>query len=175
MPARNFSVALLSADDSKLHFPYFVDERHPSRAPRAPGNGLTEYVLQSGQPLLTTAGELAVLRHEHRNTRRSDQPAALWLGVPLAHRGRAIGVIAVQDYDNPAAYGEEEKRLLTFVAGQVASAVQRRETGEALQRAEQAISRAFSKTPWKAFTFRASKAVYPRQPGPGADSRLCLP
>jgi PAS domain S-box-containing protein len=136
MSARNFSVALLSADGTALHFPYFVDELQPAPPTRARGFGLTEYVLQSGQPLLTTADELAGLRRDHAQFLPTDQPAPLWLGVPLLIEGRAIGVIAVQDYHDPRAYGEEEKRLLTFVAGQAASAVQRRETGEALQHAE---------------------------------------
>jgi len=136
MSAKNFSVALLSAEDSKLHFPYFVDERHTAPAARDLEYGLTEYVLQSGQPLLTTPGELAVLRHKHPEFVPADPAAPLWLGVPLHIEDRAIGVIAVQDYANLRAYGEEEKRLLIFVGGQVASAVKRRETGEALRRAE---------------------------------------
>ena len=136
MSARNFTVALLSGEDSKLRFPYFADERQPAPETRELGYGLTEYVLQSGQPLLTTPGELAVLRYKHPQFAPPDQPAPLWLGVPLLIEDRAIGVISVQDYHNPRAYGEEEKRLLTFVAGQVASAVKRRETAEALRRAE---------------------------------------
>jgi len=135
MSAKNFSVALLSADGTTLHFPYFVDEKLPAPEDRKLGFGLVEYVLQSGQPLLTTAGEIAILPKEHVPA-LTDQPAPLWLGVPLLIDGRAIGVIAIQDYHDAKAYGDEEKRLLTFVAGQAASAVHRRETDEALQRAE---------------------------------------
>ena len=136
MSARNISVALLNADGLTLHFPYFVDEKQSAPEPRPMGFGLVEYVLQSGQPLLTSEAELAVLGREHALFMPAPQPAALWLGVPLLIEGKAIGVIAVQDYHNPKAYGEEEKRLLTFVAGQAASAVQRRRTGEALRHAE---------------------------------------
>jgi PAS domain S-box-containing protein len=136
MSARNFSVALLSGDGAALQFPYFVDERQPAPESKKLGFGFTEYVLLSGQPFLSTEAELAGLRSEHAPFAPVDHPAALWLGVPLLIEGRAIGVIAVQDYLNPNAYGEEEKRLLMFVAGQAASAVQRRETAEALRRAE---------------------------------------
>lgn len=136
MAARNFSVALLGGDGTTLHFPYFVDEWQPAPATRRQGFGLTEYVLFSGQPLLTTEHEMAVLRREHAQFVPEGELAPLWLGVPLMIDGRAIGVIAVQDYYDTKAYGEEEKRLLTYVAGQTASAVLRRETGEALQRAE---------------------------------------
>ena len=42
MPAKNFYVALLSADGSELQFPYFVDEHVPPPEPRPLGNGFTE-------------------------------------------------------------------------------------------------------------------------------------
>lgn len=136
MPARNLYFALLSADRSLLTFPYFVDESAPAPAARKPGNGLTEYVLDTGRPLLTNADELTVLLREFGRYLPMGKPAALWLGAPLLINGRAIGVIAVQDYHNPRAYGEEEKRLLMFVAEQAATAVHRRQAEEAVRRAE---------------------------------------
>ncbi len=136
LPAHNFYVALLSPDGSLLSFPYFVDQTIPAPPTRKPGFGLTEYVLHTGRAVLTTADELTVLRRDHSAYAPVGKPAALWLGAPLLIEGRAIGVIAVQDYDNPAAYTEEDKRLLTFVASQAAAAVQRRQAEEALQRAE---------------------------------------
>ena len=136
MPARNLYFALLSHDRSLLAFPYFVDERTSAPAPRKPGNGLTELVIDSGQPLLTTADQLTVLLRERGSYKPMGEPAALWLGVPMLINGRAIGVIAVQDYHNGRAYGEEEKRLLMFVAEQAATAVHRRQAEEAVRRAE---------------------------------------
>ncbi len=136
MPARNLYVALLSPDRAEISFPYFVDEGFPAPTPRPPGHGLTEYVLESGQPLLIAADKGTVIEYRGQRYAPIGPPVALWLGVPLLIEGQAIGVIAVQDYRNAQAYGEEEKRLLTFVAGQAASAVRRRQTAEALQRAE---------------------------------------
>jgi len=136
MPGRNFYVALLNADGSMLSFPYFEDETAQAPAPRRPGHGLTEYVLKTGKPLLTTADELTSLLHDDDRYMTIGESAALWLGAPLMIDGRAIGVIAVQDYHNPQAYGPEEKRLLLFVADQTAAAVHRRRS-EALQRESQ--------------------------------------
>jgi PAS domain S-box-containing protein len=136
MPAKNFYVALLNTDGRILSFPYFVDETTEAPPPRVLGYGLTEYVLHSGKPLLTTAEELTVVLREDNRYMPVGAPAALWLGAPLMIDGRAIGVIAVQDYHNPNAYGQEEKRLLAFVADQAAAAVYRRRT-EALQRESQ--------------------------------------
>ena len=136
MPARNLYFALLSPDRSLLTFPYFVDERTSAPAPRKPGTGLTEYVIDTGQPLLTTADQLTVLLRERGTYKPVGEPAALWLGVPMLINGRAIGVIAVQDYHNGRAYGEDEKRLLMFVAEQAATAVHRRQAEDAVRRAE---------------------------------------
>ena len=136
MPARNFYVALLSADGTALSFPYFVDETSPAPATVRPGHGLTEYVLVTARPLLSTADGLTVLEHGGQRFAPVGQSAALWLGAPLIMDGRAIGVIAVQDYHNAKAYGEEEKRLLLFVADQAAAAVHRGQAAEAVQRAE---------------------------------------
>lgn len=136
MPAKNFYIALLSPDGGLLSFPYFVDETAQPPAPRRPGYGLTEYVLHTGNALLTTADELTVVLRDHQRYSPVGEAAALWLGAPLMVDGRAIGVIAVQDYHDAHAYGSEEKRLLLFVADQTAAAVHRRRS-EALQRESQ--------------------------------------
>jgi PAS domain S-box-containing protein len=137
LPARNFYVATLSPDGSLLTFPYYSDETTPPPPARKRGYGLTEYVLHTGRAILTTADELTVLQRDHHQYSPTGKPAALWMGAPLLVEGRAFGVIAVQDYTDPQAYDEEDKRLLTFVASQAAAAVQRRQAEEALQRAEQ--------------------------------------
>ncbi|HDQ71379.1 MAG TPA: GAF domain-containing protein, partial [Chloroflexi bacterium] len=50
--------------------------------------------------------------------------AKSWLGVPLILGERVLGVITVQSYDTPNAYGEREKELLTAIASQTAIALQ---------------------------------------------------
>ena len=136
MPAKNFCVALLNTDGSLLSFPYFIDENSKAPFARRPSYGLTEYVLHTGKPLLTTDEEIAVVLRDHSHYLPTGKPSSLWLGAPLMIDGRAIGVIAVQDYRNLHAYGQEEKRLLAFVADQAAAAVYRRRS-ESLQRESQ--------------------------------------
>ena len=134
--AKNFYVALLSPDRSLLSFPYFVDETAPTPAPRKPGFGLTEYVINTAKPLRTTADELTVILRGDSRYKPTGKPSALWLGAPLVIEGRAIGVITVQDYHNPNAYTEADLQLLNFVAGQAAAAVHRRQAEARLARAE---------------------------------------
>jgi PAS domain S-box-containing protein len=67
----------------------------------------------------------------------SGRQAAIWLGAPLHSHGRAFGVMAVQDYSNPLAYGENEKQILTFVAEQTALAIIRKQAEQALRDSEE--------------------------------------
>jgi PAS domain S-box-containing protein len=136
MPAKNFYVALLSAGGTELSFPYFVDEYVPPPAPRALSNGFTEYVLHTARPALVTAAELPGLLRARGPYQPLDRPAAQRLGAPLLAGGRAIGVIALQDYHQAGAYHEEDLQLLNFVAEQTAVAVQRRQAEAALALAE---------------------------------------
>ena len=147
MSARNFYVALMSQDRSLLTFPYFVDETSPPPPPRKPGRGFTEYVLDTGRALLANAEGLAEIIREDSRYTPLGQPAKLWLGAPLIIDQRTIGVIAVQDYHNATAFGEEEKRLLTFVADQAALAVQRRQADEARRESAEYFTKSFNASP----------------------------
>ena len=54
-------------------------------------------------------------------------------GAPLKAGERTIGVIALQHYSDPKAYGEREKQVLDFVSGQVARTIERKRAEETLQ------------------------------------------
>ncbi|MEY2881716.1 MAG: hypothetical protein RLZZ15_4096 [Verrucomicrobiota bacterium] len=134
--AKNFYVAMLNADRTLLSFPYFVDETSPHPPARPPRNGITEYVIETREPLLGTNEEIIARISGRGAYVPSGRPSAQWLGAPLLIEGRSIGVLAVQDYHNAHAYTEEDKRLLVFVAGQAAAAIYRREATTMLARAE---------------------------------------
>jgi PAS domain S-box-containing protein len=109
----------------------------PPPASRPLRNGFTEYVLHAGRPVRATGAELPELLRSRGEYQPVDRPAAQRIGVPLMVDGRAIGVIALQDYVNASAYDEDDLQLLNFVAEQTAAAVRRREAETALARAEQ--------------------------------------
>lgn len=136
MPARNFYIALVSPDGREVSFPYFVDEIVPTPPARPLANGFTEYVLESGRPLLARADELPDVLSTRGTYHPFERPAALRLGAPLMLGGRAIGMIALQDYENPNAFHADDLRLLNFVAEQTAVALQRRQAEDALKAAE---------------------------------------
>ena len=136
MPARNFYIALLSSDGRELAFPYFVDEIVPPPPPRPLANGFTEYILATGRSVIANASELPGMLSSRGVYHPLDRPAAQRLGAPLMLGGRAVGVIALQDYNNPRAFDEDDLHLLNFVAEQTAVAFQRRQAEDALKAAE---------------------------------------
>ena len=136
MPARNFYVALLDADNCRLVFPYFVDEIDTNFDPKPLGKGLTEYVLRTEEPLLATpevyerllrAGEVELV----------GAPSIDWLGVPLRGAHHTFGALVVQTYEAGVRYGDEEKRILQFVSTQIAHAIERKRAHEALREGEE--------------------------------------
>jgi PAS domain S-box-containing protein len=134
MPARNFYIALLDRESGFLHFPYYVDEVDPPPAPRRGHPGITEYVLRSGRACLANLEEIARLKAAGEYV-QSGSPASIWLGVPLVVRDQSIGVMAVQDHNNPKAFGAEDQQILSFVADQTALAIERKRSEQEIQRA----------------------------------------
>lgn len=63
-------------------------------------------------------------------------PPASWLGVPLTSPYEVIGVLAVQHYEEKDAYSIRDLEFLTSVAGQIALAIDRKRTEEALRKSE---------------------------------------
>jgi PAS domain S-box-containing protein len=153
MPARNFYIALFDPRTQMFSFPYFVDEFDARPEPKQLTSGLTGQVIRSGKPLLVNsrtkiqklASGLAILGQE-RVYMESGTPAAVWLGAPLSIRGQTLGVMAVQDYRNEAAYGEEEMQILSFVAEQTALAIERKRAEENLRDSERRFRALFEST-----------------------------
>ncbi len=132
--AKNFYIATLSDDGTMLDFAYSVDERDQDRTPRKLAAGLTEYVLQTGRPLLANRARIADL--EERDLVKSHGAHAhCWLGVPLMHDDRVAGVLAVQSYSQDILFTERDQDLLTFVSFHIGSSLARKQAQERLMQA----------------------------------------
>ena len=135
MYAKNFYLALYDEKTDLISFPYFVDEEDPQPAPRPPANGLTEYIMRTGQPLLATPAvfEDLIRRGE---VEMIGAPSLDWLGVPLKTGDITFGVLVVQSYTEQRRYGEREKEILIFVSQHVASAIDHKRNQQALRESE---------------------------------------
>lgn len=135
IPARNFYIALYDQTADLISFPYYVDEHDQAWPPQKPGSGLTSHVLRTGRALLATPQVIEEL------TRRGEvqpdgTPGVDWLGVPLRAKGAVVGVMAVQSYDEAVRLTDEHRETLTLLATQVASAIERIQSAQALARSE---------------------------------------
>jgi PAS domain S-box-containing protein len=137
MPAENFFITLYDEKENTLRFPYFKDALdEPYINQLQPGKGLTAYVLRTGESLLCT-------QEVHNDLQARGEvillgvPSAIWLGVPLVTDGKTIGVMVVQHYTDPNAYGKREQHILEFVSSQVAFAITRKQAEEALRNNEE--------------------------------------
>jgi two-component system, cell cycle sensor histidine kinase and response regulator CckA len=133
--ARNFYVALYDPSTELLSFPYFVDEHDPAPTPKKLGRGLTEYLLRTGEPLLATPEVLEEMEDRGDVARRGSRSLD-WMGVPLKVNNHTFGALVVQTYSKNIRYVERDKEILTFVARQLASAVEIKRNEQALRRSE---------------------------------------
>lgn len=137
MPASNFYIALYDEENNLLSFPYSVDEMDPHISDGIPlKKGLTKYVLRKGESLLCNQ-ELHDELERNGDVELVGTPSPIWLGVPLKVDGKTIGVMAVQHYSDPLAYGEREQRILEFVSSQVAIALYKTQAEENLRHSEE--------------------------------------
>ena len=135
MEAANFYIALHGPDRDVLSFPYFVDLVDEPFPPKPLGKGLTEYVLRTGRPLLASPAIFKELVASGQ-VEQIGSDSVDWLGVPLRGRDRTIGVLAVQSYSGKVRYTEEDRNLLVFVSSQIAQAIERKRSEEALRESE---------------------------------------
>ncbi len=136
MYAKNLYVALYDAASGLLSFPYCVDEADPTPAPKPLGRGLTEYVLRTGLPLLASDEDFNEMV-ERGEVELVGSSSVAWLGVPFKRGGITFGVLVVQSYDPRFRYGEAEKEMLTFVSQQIAVALERKRTQDAIRESEE--------------------------------------
>lgn len=139
LDAQNLFIALLEKDNETLTYPYFVDEKETVPSPHKKGNGLTEFVIRTGKPLLAKPEDIKYFIDRDIIDPPLDSSID-WLGAPLHIEKETIGVLVVRSYSSINRYGEREKDILTFVSEQIALSIHRKkmqhELIEAMQRAE---------------------------------------
>ena len=128
--AENLYVVLMNPHDGSPDYRYCVDSAWQGDAAVCPPcgwkdnqlcleplrrNGAVQF---SGTDLhdLSRAGGLSI----------SGTVPLAWLGIPLRVQGKAIGVLATQEYTEPRVYTEDEVCLLTACSDQIAIAIERK-------------------------------------------------
>ncbi len=139
MDTTNFYIALYDPEREEVTFPLFVEEGKAIAAPsRRRGNGLTEYILRTGQPMLIAERVEEQVRHLGLDLIIIGKPATSWLGVPIFHEGRPIGVIVVQSTRPGVTYDVDDMAILSKIATQAAIAI---ENARLYEMTDQALTR----------------------------------
>jgi PAS domain S-box-containing protein len=131
----NIFIALCDDARTTLQFVYYVDQHaYFEQGDGRPFSlGITEYVIEQGQPLFFTQADLLRLMRAGEMTAFGRLPAVL-LASPLSVGDRTIGVLTVQEYDRADLYTPADLDILHFISGQVALAIDRKRQEEHVAR-----------------------------------------
>ncbi len=133
----NFFIALYDSEKRTLRFPYYRDEKDKDFGDLIVdydvSDSLTGQVIIEQTPVLLGKERLAERKADNRI--RGSVPLT-WLGVPLINDNKVIGVMAVQSYTKSDIYNEMDAEILEAVSGQIALAIDRKQSQEALVASE---------------------------------------
>jgi diguanylate cyclase (GGDEF)-like protein len=135
MYAENFFIVLHDAERDSLRFLYFADVVDPAPFSEMPMDALehtfTWYLIRHGTPLM---GSTEQLRRQVAGTVNLVGTDSFdWLGVPMMGEDRVYGALVVQSYEESVRYSEEDRSLLGFVASHVLTALERKQSKDALE------------------------------------------
>jgi signal transduction histidine kinase len=126
-------IVYLAIHDTKsnmLHFPYYYGDPAESRSF---GNGITEKIILSKEPLLINQN-LNEAFHKIKADRRGKMVES-YLGVPIISGKKSIGVISVQSTEQENRFTDSDLRLLNTIAANIGVAMQNAEAYQKLQAA----------------------------------------
>jgi GAF domain-containing protein len=122
MRANTFYMALHERDTNVVTFPLYVEDRVKREAQTRPfGNGMTEYVMRTGRPLLLNTDVEA--RARAMGMEPVGRPSLSWLGVPIANDAQVCGVLALQDFERAECFTLHDLEVMTIVAAQAGVAI----------------------------------------------------
>ncbi len=143
----NFFIALYHSESDSLTLPYFVDsvdDSYPPVIEISKTGSLAAEVIRTQAPLLITKKEL-LDRYSRCNLRLPPCTLSeIWLGVPLQIKGKLLGVMSVQNYNDPQCYDQNDLNLMVSVAELVAIAIENMRVEESLRVSESKFREVFN-------------------------------
>jgi len=147
MDVTNFFIAMVDIKKHTLHFPYYVDTVDDDYSPISKfdaNDSLTGLVVKKQKPVLLKKKQLKELKQQ--NSLWGTEPA-IWMGVPLKIKGEVIGVVALQSYFDPNLYNKKDMQVLSSVSDQIAIAINRKRSEDALKDSEKKYKQLFKNAP----------------------------
>jgi PAS domain S-box-containing protein len=120
----NYYVALYDQTEDRIDFAFYMSrgQRRRDVSGRRGGNGLTEYIVRSRDPLMLRGDVAGQARELGVDPVGPD--SRVWLGVPMMSGERVLGVLSVQSYEDEHQFDEGHLRLLQAVAAQAAIGIE---------------------------------------------------
>ena len=118
----SFYVAFQEGDEIRFDFEVEGGVVLPKRT-RKVSNGLTEYIIRSGQPLLIRS-ELEKVREKLGVSFVPGRPARCFCAAPILMGGKATGVMAAFSVDREFVFEQRDLDIMETAAGQVAVAIE---------------------------------------------------
>jgi PAS domain S-box-containing protein len=134
VPADNFFVALYDAARDQVSLAYFSDVQTP-RVPMPAGKTLTAKVIRENRAVLLRSADIERLIAAGETQVIGPAPK-VWVGIPLRGEAGVLGAMVLQDYHDEFAICDTDLPMLTYVAEQVALAIERKRMAEALRQSE---------------------------------------
>jgi PAS domain S-box-containing protein len=149
--AENCYVALYDTATEMFNFKFHADKYDEAPPPQPLDRGLTAYVLRTGEAMLVpqAAFDDLVARGE---VELIGTPSPTWIGVPLRTPTAIIGVLVLQHYEDGTAYTEDDLDFLTSVGSQIALAIERKRSEDALRSSEAHLRLLIEQLPAVLFT-----------------------
>ncbi len=144
--AENFFVVFHNQETGLFEEIYSVDQYDPPEPPSRLEKSITSYVFRAGEPVLM-GQELFEDLSSRGEVELIGTNSASWLGAPLKTPNGTIGVIAVQDYENPDRYTEHDKHFLASIATQIALVLERKQSEEKVHKSEERYRALFESSP----------------------------
>lgn len=129
---KNFYIALLNEQTMMFSILFMSDSQEESISDFPAEKTLSHYVVQKNKSQLVDkkmftqlvkTGEINVV----------GPPAEVWIGVPITHNEKAIGVMAIQNYEGEKTLSEEDLKILEYAAPAISVAIERKKFIEDLK------------------------------------------
>jgi PAS domain S-box-containing protein len=143
----NFFIAMVDIKKRTLYFPYHVDTTDDDFSPITnfdTNDSLTGLVVSQRRPVLLKKKDLE--KRTSQNGVWGPVPL-IWMGAPLIVKEEVIGVVAVQSYLNPNLYTEQDLRVLSVASDQMAIAIDRKRSDDAVWESEKKYRHLFQNAP----------------------------
>ena len=118
----DFYIAFQEGDDIRFELEVVSNEVKPKRS-RKPGNGLTDYIIRTGQPLLIRA-DLEKARERLGVNYVPGKPAKCFCGAPILLGAKPAGVMVAMNTEREYVFEQRDLEVMQIAAGQVSVAVE---------------------------------------------------